>query len=371
MAHQHVVACSLLPLVVMVIACCLVGAATSESSSTMQCHEDDQAALLAVKSALLSTDAGDSASGDGSSADDQADNYLSSWSPDYFCCDWRDVECDNATGRVVGLSLTQDANLTGAIPDAIANLTHLRTLVLHHLPAVSGAIPDSLALLSDLQTLSISYTGVSGAVPAFLSQLTELASLDLSYNALTGAIPASLADHPSLSSIDISRNALSGAVPPLFTGLLSSNKSTTDGVYLSLAHNNFSGAVPAGFGSVGFAHLDLSRNGFSGDPSAAVFGHGKPLLQHLDLSRNAFRFSLTGVELPEQLVYLDLSHNGVRGRIPAQVATLAGLKTFNVSYNQMCGVVPTGGNMPTFDAYSYQHNKCLCGTPLPACHRGH
>ncbi|CAL5097501.1 unnamed protein product [Urochloa decumbens] len=325
---------------------CLVGAATA--GSTMQCHEDDEAALLAINEALGSP------------------YHFASWTPDTFCCDWYDVDCDNATGRVVGLSVLGDGNVTAAsIPgDAIANLTSLKTLVMHRLPGLTGVIPESLSQLTSLTNLTISYTGVSGGIPAFLSQLTELALLDLSFNSLTGAIPAELADLPALATIDLSRNRLEGPIP----SLLLSKYAGEDSVSLSLSHNNLSGGVPSGFAAVSFTYLDLSRNSLAGDPSAAVFGKGKPLL-HLDLSRNDFRFSLTAVEVPEGVTYLDLSHNAIRGRVPAQVADLAGLTQFNVSYNKLCGVIPTGGVMAKFDAYSYQHNKCLCGTPLPACHR--
>ncbi|XP_004960590.1 polygalacturonase inhibitor [Setaria italica] len=328
-------------LLVLLLFCCLVGAATS--GSTMQCHDEDQAALLAINDALGSP------------------QHFTSWTPDTFCCDWYDVDCDNATGRVAGLTVIGDGNVTAAIPDAIANLTSLRTLVMRHLQGLTGVIPESLAQLSGLSQLTISYTGVSGPVPAFLSQLTELTLLDLSFNALTGSIPASLADLPALASIDLSRNRLEGPVPAL---LLSKCAGEAE---LWLSHNNLSGAIPAGFAAVNFTHLDLSRNSLSGDASP-VLGRGKPL-QHLDLSRNDFRFSLTAVEMPEGLTYLDLSHNAIRGRVPAQVADLAGLQLFNVSYNKLCNVLPTGGVMAKFDAYSYQHNKCLCGSPLPACHR--
>jgi hypothetical protein len=41
---------------------------------------------------------------------------------------------------------------------------------------------------------------------------------------------------------------------------------------------------------------------------------------------------------------------------------------FNVSYNLLCGEIPQGGYLHTrFDVFSYYHNKCLCGSPLPKC----
>jgi Leucine-rich repeat (LRR) protein len=246
------------------------------------------------------------------------------------------VDCDNVTGRVVGLSVFHDANLTGSLPDAIANLTHLERLVLHHLPGLTGGIPESLTELGNLTLLTISYTGMSGPVPSFLSRLTSLVALDLSYNAFTGAIPASLADIPSLTGINLSRNRLTGTIPPLLFSNVSSDEEG-HAAYLWLSHNSLSGGVPAEFGAVSFAHVDLSRNAITGDPSAALFGREKTV-QQLDLSRNRFSFSLTGAELPEQqLSLLDLSHNGIRGRIPEQVANLTKLQSFNVSYNKLCG----------------------------------
>lgn len=114
-----------------------------------------------------------------------------------------------------------------------------------------------------------------------------------------------------------------------------------------------------------FAHLDLSRNALAGDASG-LFGPGKEL-QYVDLSRNAFEFDLSAVVFPEQLDFVDVSHNAISGGVPAQVANLTNLQFFNVSYNRLCGALPTGWRMATFDLYNFQHNKCLCGAPLPQC----
>jgi hypothetical protein len=315
----------------------LLVAASPAAASPIRCHHDDIAALAAIGAAF--------------------GGYCSAWTQrDPECCGGG-IHCDPFTGRVTDLAVFQDANITGTIPDAVARLVHLRTLKLHHLPAISGPIPPAIAKLSNLTMLIISWTGVSGPVPSFLGALTKLTFLDLSFNSLTGVIPASLAALPNLNGINFSRNRLTGVIPPLLFS------KSPDQASLVLSHNILNGSIPAEFSAVGFSQIDLSRNAFTGDASA-LFGRGKEL-QILDLSRNAFSFNLSDVELPERLTWLDLSHNAIYGGIPAQVANMSfQTQLFNVSYNQLCGAVPTGGIMGKFDAYSFQHNKCLCGAPL-------
>jgi Leucine-rich repeat (LRR) protein len=135
---------------------------------------------------------------------------------------------------------------------------------------------------------------------------------------------------------------------------------------LSSPHNNLTGPIPDEFAAVNFTYLDLSRNALTGDASG-LFGSGKEL-EYIDLSRNSLDFDLSAVVFPEGVDYVDLSHNAIRGRIPAQVAYVDDLRYLNVSYNRLCGALPTGGKMPEFDLYNYQHNKYLCGAPLfPPC----
>ncbi|XP_020182499.1 polygalacturonase inhibitor [Aegilops tauschii subsp. strangulata] len=332
-------------LLVLLLCSLLAGAANAEPSpepTYKDCHPGDKAALLAVKAAF------------GEAYD------FASWTPNNPCCDWYDVTCDRFTGRVIGLAIFQDANLTGTIPTALAGLPHLEDLTLRHLPGLSGPIPPAIGKLSNLSSLRISWTAVSGPVPSFLGALKKLNFLDLSFNSLSGAIPASLGTIPNLSGINLSRNRLTGAIPPMFL-----SKSPHQDVYLWLSHNNLTGPIPADFAAVNFTHLDLSRNDLTGDASG-LFGRGKEL-QYIDLSRNAFDFDLSGLVLPERLYFVDVSHNAIHGSIPAQVASMSNLNFFNVSYNRLCGPLPAGGNMAGFDLYNFQHNKCLCGAPLPSC----
>ncbi|CAM0946382.1 unnamed protein product [Alopecurus aequalis] len=203
----------------------------------------------------------------------------------------------------------RNPDLTGTIPDAIANLTHLQDVFLHHLPALSGPIPPAIGKLSNLSSLQITWTAVLGPVPSFLAKLRKLSQLDISFNSLTGSIPASLGSIPNLSGISLGRNRLTGAIPSTIFSKSAGN------VYLYLSHNNLTRTIPAEFAAMSFMQLDLSRNALTGDVSS-LFGGGKAL-QYIDLSRNAFNFDLSGVLFPEQLDFVDLSHNAINGSIPA------------------------------------------------------
>ncbi|XP_004959630.1 polygalacturonase inhibitor-like [Setaria italica] len=212
----------------------------------------DNAALLAIKAALGNP------------------YHFASWTPDYTCCDWYDVDYDDSIGRVVGLSVFQDGNIMGTIPDVIAGLVHLQSLTWHHLPGISGPIPPAIAKLSNLSSLTISWNAISGPVSSFLGVLTKLTFLDLSFNSLTGTIPTSLAAIPNLSIINLSHTRLTGSIPPR---LLSKS---ADQIYLWLSHNNLSGTLPAEFAAANFSHLNLSRNRFTGN-APGLFGRGKEL----------------------------------------------------------------------------------------------
>jgi len=79
-----------------------------------------------------------------------------------------------------------------------------------------------------------------------------------------------------------------------------------------------------------------------------------------------FQFDLSKVKLAKTLNNLDMNHNGITGSIPAEWSK-AYFQLLNVSYNRLCGRIPKGEYIQRFDSYSFFHNKCLCGAPLPSC----
>lgn len=308
-------------------------------SATERCNPNDKKVLLQIKQSLNNP------------------YQLASWNPNTDCCDWYVVQCDPNTNRIVEFNLFS-VNISGQIPAAIGDLLFLETLIFRKLTNLTGQIPQAIAKLTNLKLLRLSYTNLSGPVPSFLSQLKNLTFLDLSFNNLTGSIPPSLSQLHNLDALHLDRNKLTGNIPDSigkFTG-------TVPDLYLS--HNQLTGHVPRSLGDLNFTVLDFSRNKLEGDISF-LFGANKTI-QIVDFSRNMFEFDLTKVVFPESLTSLDLNHNRIMGSLPEGLTQLD-LQYLNVSYNRLCGQIPSAGKLQSFDISSYIHNKCLCGAPLPAC----
>ncbi|XP_073147398.1 receptor-like protein 44 [Henckelia pumila] len=115
--------------------------------------------------------------------------------------------------------------------------------------------------------------------------------------------------------------------------------------------------------------LDLSSNSIAGPiPTDLQYLVN---LAVLNLSSN----TLSG-EIPQQLALcaylnvIDLHENRLSGSIPQQLGLLVRLSVFDVSNNRLSGLIPASlgnrsGNLPRFNASSYEGNKDLYGYPLP------
>ncbi|CAK9181596.1 unnamed protein product [Ilex paraguariensis] len=317
----------------------LIFLSLSSPSLSDRCNPQDKKVLLEIKAAFNNP------------------YHLASWNPKTDCCDWYSLECDLNTSRVIALTIFS-GNISGQIPAAVGDLPFLKNLEFHKLTNLTGTIPSAIAKLKNLQELTLSWTNLSGPVPTFLTQLTNLNFIDLSFNDLTGSIPPSLSQLTKLNAIHLDRNKLTGEIPESF------GKFTGNVPDLYLSHNQLTGAVPKSLGNLNFTVLDFSRNKLVGDISF-LFGTNKTI-QIVNFSRNKFEFDLSKVKFPASLTSLDLNHNNITGTLPEGLTAL-NFQYLNVSYNRLCGQIPVGGKLQSFDMYSYFHNRCLCGSPLPAC----
>lgn len=318
-----------------------------------RCNPDDQRVLLEIKAYF-----GGNAS------------IFSTWTPQTDCCNkWSGISCKKIPKtqirRVNFLEISGSDEVVGTIPSTLEKLPYLETLILRLLPNLTGTIPPVIGKLTNLQFLLLNWDGLSGPIPYFLSQLTKLATLGLNNNRFTGSIPAFLGKLPNLQGLSLNDNQLTGQIPETF-GLFKHES------LIELYNNKLTGPIPRSLGRVNFQILDLSGNQLTGDASF-LFGEDKTNLAHLILARNRLSFDFSKVVLPvgqlnSSLLVLDLSHNQIYGRLPAWLGQAPLMYQFDVSYNRLCGPIPTvGGKLQGFAASSFEHNLCLCGAPLPPC----
>ncbi|KAL0743858.1 hypothetical protein Bca4012_085371 [Brassica carinata] len=281
---------------------------------------------------------------------------LSTWTPQTDCCTaWNGVECTN--GRVTGLGILSN-KFPGQIPDQIGDLVHLRNLQFINLPHLSGNIPRTITRLKNLDFLMFRQTNLSGSIPDYISELKNVTFLDLAFNQFTGPIPGSISQMPKLQVIRINDNKLTGSVPNSFGSFVGNH------TILYLYNNKLSGKIPESLSKYDFKDVDLSGNNLIGDGSM-FFGRNKTTVS-VNLSRNKFEFDLSKVKFAKSIAFLRLSQNRIYGKLPRELIKLP-LDQFNVSYNSLCGKIPRGGFLQTFEPSAFSHNLCLCGTPLKTC----
>lgn len=306
--------------------------------SAGRCHPDDRAVVFDIQKALGNP------------------SLRISWDPKDACSTCLTVSCNSTTLRINSLVIEEPANVSGIISPSIGKLTALTWLAMTMLPGLSGTIPPAICELTQLQTFILGQNQLSGSIPACLSRLRALTYINLSYNQLTGPIPASLAQLPKLEALHLEHNQLTGQIPDSFGRL----RGSLTNLYLS--NNNLTGQIPASLGAVNFWYIDLSNNRLEGSASM-LFGSSKTT-EFMDISWNLLAFDFSNVTFPSVLDTLKMEHNQIYGVIPSSILQLTLLRSLNVSYNPLCGRIPQGSIMNSFDASSFSHSKCLCGPPL-------
>ncbi|KAK9138932.1 hypothetical protein Sjap_009526 [Stephania japonica] len=380
--------------------------------SAARCHPDDKAGLLAFKSDITEDPSG-------MLSDWKADTDCCQWKA-LFCGLTNRVQ----SIRLGGQPDNPKRYLSGTFSPLLSNLVQLDQIILSN-NRFSGPIPDSLRRLNELYDLDLSGNRFSGEIPNFWDSFPKLLYLRLSNNEFIGGIPTSIASlAPKLMYLELGNNRLSGKIPEfisnfkaldtldlssnLFSGVLpKSFKNLTKIFNLNLARNNLVDPFPD-LAVKGIESLDLSYNKFKLGKipkwvtsstiiySLKLAGCGikmrlddwKPMRTYyydfIDLSDNEItgsaiklvnsteelagfwasgnqlKFNLSDLKMPESLKYLDLSRNQVFGSVPHSIV---GLEKLNLSYNSLCGKIPTS----KFPAEAFAGNACLCGSPLPAC----
>ncbi|KAK8936728.1 Polygalacturonase inhibitor 1 [Platanthera zijinensis] len=312
------------------------------SPPALACDAGDRAALLKIQAGF------------------QNPGKFTSWNKSTNCCTWYAVKCNSHDdgGRVISLYYWGDGaasgGLSGRLPDELGDLPFLFDLTLANHTNVYGVLPLTLTRLTRLSSLYLPLNSLSGALPSFLTQIRSLTVIDLSYNKFSGLIPPEFSNFPALDILFLQANNLEGEIPTTI-GNLSKSLLPLD---LSLSGNMLSGNIPKELLAANWRTLDLSYNNLTGN-ATPLFGANKAIT-YMDLSFNKLEFDMTGIEFPVKLIILTLENNMITGSIPAQINQLSDLLIFNVSSNQLCGIIPAGPVMDRFDNTHFFPSKCLC-----------
>ena len=296
-------------------------------------------------------------------------------------------ELGNLTSlSVLNLNYNQ---LTGPIPPELGKLDDLEILWLYG-NQLTGSIPPELERLRNLWMLGLAANSLTGSIPAELGKLPMLEVLDLSSNELAGPIPPELGSLSKLERVNLNANQLTGSIPPELGKLINLGE-------LHLAINELTGSIPPELGNLGGLHtLWLSSNRLTGPLPRSLVQLGKldrlffydndgvcapgtaafvawmgdierqdgPICNESDKAGLIAFFEATGGDswtrsegwLGEGAVAewegvvtdslghvrtLDLTGNGLAGRLPSTLRQLAQLNTLRLEDNALAGQLPT------------------------------
>ncbi|MDE2982713.1 MAG: hypothetical protein OXU74_16100 [Gemmatimonadota bacterium] len=230
--------------------------------------------------------------------------------------------------------------LTGRLPPELGNATRLREIDLGH-NQFRGPIPPELGKLRSLRFLNLEYMWLSGRIPGELGALSELQFLDVFSNTLTGRVPPELSNLRNLRTLILADNRLTGSIPSTFTRL--ENLST-----FSWDHND--GLCAPGTESFEVWRRNRTAEGPRCDAA------DRATLEHLFENLGGEGWTRATGWLGEGLLsrwygidtdslgrveVLDLSNNGLEGRLPDRIAELTSMTALRVDGNRsLHGPIP-------------------------------
>ncbi|XP_026378889.1 probable LRR receptor-like serine/threonine-protein kinase At3g47570 [Papaver somniferum] len=282
-------------------------------------------------------------------------------------------------------------DLSGQLPDSIANLSRKLTRIHMSRNTIFGEIPPGVENLVSLKGLQIGRNQLTGSIPVPIGKLPNLIQLEIWDNQLSGKIPSNICNSNTLENIDFGTNRLQGGIPPsmgncskLLKLVLWENQLTGTipkqliglsslSIKLDLAWNRLTGNLPSEIGNLEkIVILDLSNNQISGKIPSSL--QNCLYLERLYLDGNL----LEGIVPPslkslKGMQKLDLSRNKLSGGIPQYLQSFVSLKYLNLSSNDFEGEVPEEGIFKNISASSILGNEKLCGGipkfHLPGCPR--
>ncbi|KAL1206152.1 Receptor like protein 23 [Cardamine amara subsp. amara] len=218
-----------------------------------------------------------------------------------------------------------------------------------------GPVPSTISNLTQLSILRLNDNKLTGSFPV-VRNLTKLSILRIFNNQFTGTIPSYLLTMPFLSYLDLRGNYFTGTIEV-------PNSSFSSGLeHLLLGYNQFDGQILEPISNLTtLKDLDLSFLNISYPIDLSLFSSLTSLVK-LDLSGNSisparlssdsglpltlealFLINCNIREFPkvfntlEDLEWLDISKNKIKGKVPEWFWILPRLRLVNLAYNLFTG----------------------------------
>ncbi|MCY4400697.1 MAG: leucine-rich repeat domain-containing protein [Gemmatimonadetes bacterium] len=284
------------------------------------------------------------------------------WMSDRPIGQWHGVTT-RPDGHVTALDLAS-SNLTGMIPTELGRLSHLETLHLQW-NRLWGPIPLELTTLHNLRSLRLGVNGLTGEIPAELANLVNIEDLRLNHTFLTGRIPPDLSNLPNLTRLSIHGSDLTGLVPSSFVRF--------ERLRLFHFRDNEDLCIPDEADFIRWlVQLDVALGPVCNedDREALVSLYeatgGSEWTRSdgwLDDDVPVSEWHGVSTDSVGRVLDVDLSSNGLAGRLPELLAPLASMTSLRLDGNEgLYGPLPLTLSMLSLEALRYR-NTGLCVPP--------
>ena len=294
---------------------------------------------------------------------------------------WYGVKVDS--NRVVSVDLGGNG-VVGRLPAAVGGLDSL-TVLDFGVNKLNGTIPPEIGQLSALEDLQLWFNELVGSIPSELGNLTRLERLMLQGNRLTGNIPPELGNLTLLTSLQLGANQIDGPVPASLGNLTM----LTD---LRIPASNLSGPLPTELTALPLRRFDFNNTDLCEPPNADFQAWldgiqtllstelvcGGAVIESDSLALVALFDSLDGpnwvnsenwlqtnvidwfgiTTSGDRVVEVELSGNGLKGRIPAAIGDLDALRALWMSSDTLTGPIPaTIAQLKDLETISFRRNQ--------------